>query len=96
MWIPRKSTGMLPTALQQMSLYKRLTDFHKYWNWGTHALDQNKSPVFDGSSTSLGGDGEFRAHNGSLAGQKKIFIPSGKGGGCVKSGPFKEYVPIYK
>jgi tyrosinase len=39
----------------------------------------------------MGGDGEFFAHNGSLAGARTIVIPSGKGGGCVKSGPFKKY-----
>lgn len=47
-----------------------------------------KSPVFDGSPTSLGGDGKFFYHNGSLAGVLQIPIPSGKGGGCIKEGPF--------
>ena len=44
----------------------------------------------DGSDTSMGGDGAFVFHNGSLAGARTISIPSGKGGGCITSGPFKE------
>ncbi|KAH6718536.1 hypothetical protein BKA61DRAFT_642019 [Leptodontidium sp. MPI-SDFR-AT-0119] len=60
-----------------------------YWNWGTWAHDSAKSPVFDGSDTSLGSDGSFVAHNGSVAGRGAIWVPSGKGGGCMKSGPFK-------
>lgn len=38
----------------------------------------------------MGGDGAFFAHNGSLAGARTISIPSGKGGGCIESGPFKK------
>lgn len=48
-----------------------------------------KSPVFDGSATSLGGDGEYFEHNGTFAGILKIPLPSGNGGGCMKDGPFK-------
>ncbi|KAI4616681.1 hypothetical protein J4E80_005956 [Alternaria sp. BMP 0032] len=66
--------------------------YQPYWNWFAHTDNIYKSPVFDGSDTSLGGDGEFFAHNGSLAGARTISIPSGKGGGCVKSGPFKNTV----
>ncbi|EMD95855.1 hypothetical protein COCC4DRAFT_124481 [Bipolaris maydis ATCC 48331] len=63
--------------------------YQPYWDWFAHADNIYESPVFDGSDTSLGGDGEFFAHNGSLAGGRLIPIPSGQGGGCVKSGPFK-------
>ena len=52
-----------------------------YWNWFKYQNDLSKSPVFDGSDTSLGGDGEFFAHNGSIAGNGKVWLPSGKGGG---------------
>jgi len=62
----------------------------QYWNWGTHADDQTKSPIFDGSETSMSGDGEFVKHNGSVSGGGNIFVPSGAGGGCIKSGPFKK------
>ncbi|KAK4154903.1 hypothetical protein C8A00DRAFT_42372 [Chaetomidium leptoderma] len=59
-----------------------------YWNWFKHQTDLTKSPVFDGIDTSLGGDGEFSAHNGSVVGSGRIWLPSGNGGGCVRSGPF--------
>jgi tyrosinase len=60
-----------------------------YWNWFTYQNDLTKSPIFDGSETSMGGDGEFVQHNGSVGGGGSIFLPSGNGGGCIKSGPFK-------
>lgn len=63
--------------------------YQPYWNWFAHTDNIYESPVFDGSDTSLGGDGAFFAHNGSLAGASLIPIPSGKGGGCIESGPFK-------
>jgi tyrosinase len=59
-----------------------------YWNWFKYQDDLAASPLFDGSDTSLGGDGELFAHNGSLVAAGKVWLPSGKGGGCVKSGPF--------
>lgn len=62
-----------------------------YWNWFRFQDDLNKSPVFDGSDTSLGGDGEYFPHNGSLVGAGRIWLPSGAGGGCVKSGPFVNF-----
>ncbi|KAI1878068.1 hypothetical protein JX265_002436 [Neoarthrinium moseri] len=74
------------TALRDECGYKGYTP---YWNWFKYRDDVTKSPVFDGSETSLGGDGEFFWHNGTLAGILKIPLPSGKGGGCMKSGPFK-------
>lgn len=39
----------------------------------------------------MGGDGEYFAHNGSVVGAGRIWLPSGAGGGCVKSGPFKDF-----
>ncbi|KAK2038065.1 Di-copper centre-containing protein [Colletotrichum somersetense] len=59
-----------------------------YWNWMKNQDDLTKSPVFDGSETSLSGNGAYVQHNGSLGGAGAIFLPSGKGGGCVTSGPF--------
>jgi hypothetical protein len=53
---------------------------------------QCKSLVFDGSATSMSGNGAFLQHNGSFAGAGQIFLPSEQGGGCVTSGPFKEFV----
>jgi tyrosinase len=43
--------------------------------------------VFDGSDTSIGSNGQFLQHNGSI-GTGNIFIPSGSGGGCIAEGPF--------
>ncbi|CVK92024.1 related to monophenol monooxygenase (tyrosinase) [Fusarium proliferatum] len=58
-----------------------------YWNW-FETGDFATNPLFDGSETSMSGDGEFFKHNGSVSGQGTIFLPSGNGGGCVKNGPF--------
>lgn len=63
--------------------------YQPYWNWFTHQSNLKNHPVFDGSATSMGGDGEFVAHNGSVGGAGAIHLPSGEGGGCIKSGPFK-------
>ncbi|KAK8102044.1 hypothetical protein PG984_015190 [Apiospora sp. TS-2023a] len=73
------------TALREECGY---TGYMPYWNWFAHRDDVAKSPVFDGSPTSLGGDGEFFYHNGSLGGALAIPLPSGNGGGCIKEGPF--------
>ncbi|KAF1979134.1 Di-copper centre-containing protein [Bimuria novae-zelandiae CBS 107.79] len=64
------------------------TGYQPYWNWFARTDDIYKSPVFDGSDASMGGDGVFFSHNGSLAGARTIFIPSSAGGGCIESGPF--------
>ncbi|KAI8257254.1 Tyrosinase-like protein orsC [Colletotrichum sp. SAR11_239] len=60
-----------------------------YWNWFANTDDPRKSPVYDGSDTSLSGDGEYVPHNGSVsrAPNGNIEVPSGYGGGCVMSGP---------
>ncbi|KZL77858.1 FAD binding domain-containing protein [Colletotrichum tofieldiae] len=60
-----------------------------YWNWLKNQDDLTNSPVFDGSDLSLGGDGAYVKHNGSISGAGAISLPSGNGGGCVTSGPFK-------
>jgi tyrosinase len=67
----------------------------QYWNWGLSALTglQNHA-AFDGSDTSMSGDGEFIANKGDIfinAGDlPPIRLAAGTGGGCVKSGPFKD------
>ena len=66
-----------------------------YWNWGKYALDPLNSPLFDGSDDSLSGDGSYYPHPGiAVTGAPPPFdvIKPGKGGGCVKSGPFKNMV----
>lgn len=62
-----------------------------YWNWFKYQNNLKASPLFDGSDTSMGGDGEYFAHNGSIAGAGQVWMRSGEGGGCVKSGPFKDF-----
>jgi tyrosinase len=63
-------------------------------------LDVNNvkaSPVFDGSATSLSGDGAPVPHGPLVLGQPfnpnvAITLPSGQGGGCLTSGPFKDMI----
>ncbi|GJC86039.1 tyrosinase-like protein orsC [Colletotrichum liriopes] len=65
-----------------------------YWEWGLDIKNPAASPVFDGSETSLGSDGEFIPHDGLQLRQpfskNLITLKPGSGGGCVKSGPFKD------
>ncbi|RYP34487.1 hypothetical protein DL767_004263 [Monosporascus sp. MG133] len=55
-----------------------------YWEWGLDCGGVEQSPLFDGSPTSMGGNGE--RVNGSQG-----MFPGGTGGGCVKEGPFSNY-----
>jgi tyrosinase len=68
-----------------------------YWEWGLDVNSPRNSPVFDGSDTSLGGDGQAIAHAGLILTEPNdpnalIPLPPGTGGGCVKTGPFKDMV----
>ncbi|THD00201.1 hypothetical protein EYZ11_000392 [Aspergillus tanneri] len=63
-----------------------------YWHWGadTHSLEE--SPIFDGSDTSMSGNGvpipnqlHIQLHLGDYP---SIDLPPGTGGGCVTSGPY--------
>nr|XP_036574338.1 FAD binding domain containing protein [Colletotrichum truncatum]KAF6780753.1 FAD binding domain containing protein [Colletotrichum truncatum] len=72
------------TALRNECGY---TGYLPYWNWFSHQENLRKSPVFDGSDTSMGSDGAFVQHNGSI-GSAGLHIPSGLGGGCIATGPF--------
>ncbi|KAF4452131.1 hypothetical protein F53441_4968 [Fusarium austroafricanum] len=80
----RYYTWAYEKALQDECGYKGT---QPYWNW-FNTGDFAKSSVFDGSETSMSGDGEYFKHNGSVSGRNSIWIPSGKGGGCIKTGPF--------
>ncbi|KAH6658162.1 hypothetical protein BKA67DRAFT_689345 [Truncatella angustata] len=64
-----------------------------YWEWGFDCEDPNSSPVFDGSATSLGSNGEkiLNRTAGSIPALDIPGIPLGSGGGCVYSGPFVNY-----
>ncbi|CAL3967961.1 hypothetical protein PZA11_006984 [Diplocarpon coronariae] len=64
--------------------------YQPYWNWGKTAFDPVKSPVFDGSPFSMGGNGEYEPHNCTNALPSGLnCLPAGAGGGCVMEGPFK-------
>lgn len=58
-----------------------------YWNWPWWADDLPGSQLFDGSATSLGGDGYWNASMPPVKNGNYTF-PRGNGGGCIKSGPF--------
>ncbi|KAJ5644069.1 domain di-copper centre [Penicillium longicatenatum] len=60
-----------------------------YWNWPLWANDLANSPLFDGSETSLSGDGKYNPEEQSISGGA-VTIPRGSGGGCARSGPFKD------
>lgn len=65
-----------------------------YWDWTRHSDDPRKSPVFDGSETSMGGNGEAIPHGPTAISAFGInaTLPPGTGGGCVKDGPFTDLV----
>ncbi|KAI4669253.1 uncharacterized protein J4E92_001013 [Alternaria infectoria] len=70
--------------------------YQPYYNWPRWADDPTKSPVLDGSDTSMGGNGDAGCSNQTFYGipsnlEIKIKIPKGTGGGCVTSGPFKDW-----
>ena len=64
----------------------------QYWDWPKYASAPQDSPIFDGSPTSLGGNGESIVHEGPVLvapdGLSTLQIPAGVGGGFVKTGPF--------
>ena len=61
-----------------------------YWDWTLNPDDPRNSPVFDGSATSMSGNGESIPHGGTFvtAFGLNLTLPPGTGGGCVKDGPF--------
>lgn len=82
----RVFTAYYETALREECGYEGA---QPYWNWGKSAFDPINSPIFDGSASSLGGNGKFAPHNCTDALQNgKNCIPAGQGGGCITSGPF--------
>ncbi|KAK0647982.1 hypothetical protein B0T16DRAFT_444199 [Cercophora newfieldiana] len=68
-----------------------------YWEWGLDVNNPAASPVFDGSATSLGGNGQYIPHQGMILTEPLdptalIPTPPGTGGGCVTTGPFANMV----
>ncbi|KAJ6033027.1 hypothetical protein N7444_010798 [Penicillium canescens] len=68
---------------------------YPYWDWGADADAMEKSPVFDGSDTSLSGNGASIPNQLDikvpLGNYTPTVLPPGTGGGCVTSGPFASY-----
>ncbi|KAK5655362.1 hypothetical protein OQA88_5929 [Cercophora sp. LCS_1] len=66
-----------------------------YWDWALTAQNgMDTSAIFDGSATSMSGNGAFIAKKpdvilGPELGFDPLYMPAGTGGGCVTSGPFK-------
>ncbi|KAK5122678.1 hypothetical protein LTR85_003941 [Meristemomyces frigidus] len=67
------------------------TGYQPYLNWGKYALDPLDAPVFDGSATSMSGNGVYRNESDvdvPYSALPEIVVPAGVGGGCVETGPF--------
>jgi tyrosinase len=68
--------------------------YQPYWDWAkTAESGMEKSPILDGSAHSMSGNGKRVANQGDVVlggnGLPDLYLPSGTGGGCVTSGPFK-------
>lgn len=64
---------------------------NQYWNWGRYADDPVNSPLFNGNSTSMSGNGakyDYEGYPLSLYTAPYNLIPPAEGGGCVTDGPF--------
>lgn len=82
----RKECGYNGTQpVSETVIQPRVTANNKkqYWDWGRWASSPETSPIFDGSDTSMSGQGEKVTH------QSNGMKPAGNGGGCIASGPFK-------
>ncbi|KAJ5540198.1 hypothetical protein N7513_008530 [Penicillium frequentans] len=70
------------------------TGDYPYWDWAADADNLEKSQLFDGSETSLSGNGAHIPNELPIAARipgpyPPLWLPPGTGGGCVTSGPFK-------
>lgn len=82
----RYYTWAYEQALRKECGYK---GYQPYWNWGRWARNPLDSPLFDGSPSSLSGNGDYAPHNCTNALPTNLnCIPPGTGGGCVTKGPF--------
>ncbi|KAJ5136324.1 hypothetical protein N7448_004878 [Penicillium atrosanguineum] len=66
-----------------------------YWDWSADVEGMERSAVFDGTDTSMSGNGVHIANEAdiqlALGTYPIVDLPTGTGGGCVTSGPFKNY-----
>lgn len=71
-----------------------------YWEWSKWANSPETSPLFNGDAYSMSGNGQYLPNKPPVVlvpafpglGTEPITIPRGFGGGCVTSGPFKDYI----
>lgn len=65
-------------------------------NYDRYVADPLNSLLFDGSPASMSGNGELAPYNGIPQPFPRPYdrIPADQGGGCVTTGPFKEYVSL--
>ncbi|KAJ9669504.1 hypothetical protein H2201_000371 [Coniosporium apollinis] len=78
-------------ALREECGYK---GYLPYYNYAKYASDPLQSPLFDGSDTSISGNGAYVNHTGldiPNALVPHVHIPPGPGGGCITSGPFANW-----
>ncbi|EKD12593.1 putative tyrosinase central domain protein [Drepanopeziza brunnea f. sp. 'multigermtubi' MB_m1] len=87
----RQYTWLYEKALREECGY---TGYQPYWDWSstsTHAAH----PLFDGSETSISGNGKAVAHSSYVLIPTPTVInstaTSGTGGGCLTSGPFANF-----
>jgi tyrosinase len=87
--------GYLPycTSLQSTAcIWVILTSLD---NWPMWADNPRASPLLDGSDTSISGDGEYVPGRNFTCVPRTdrcfVEVPAGTGGGCVSSGPFKNW-----
>jgi len=79
----RHYNWVLEQDLEKLCGYKGV---FPYWEWGLDCGNLDKSPLWDGSEYSLGGNGAaVKGSRPALGGAK-----AGTGGGCLKSGPFAD------
>ena len=71
-----------------------LLTVQQYMNYDRYTQDPIHSPLFNGNSSSMGGNGApDPGYKGvPQGGRTPNLIKSGGGGGCVTEGPFKESV----
>ncbi|KAI9051865.1 hypothetical protein LZ554_004122 [Drepanopeziza brunnea f. sp. 'monogermtubi'] len=87
----RQYTWLYEKALREECGY---TGYQPYWDWSstsTHAAH----PLFDGSETSISGNGKAVAHSSYVLIPTPTVInitaTSGTGGGCLTTGPFANF-----
>ncbi|PYH95714.1 tyrosinase central domain protein [Aspergillus ellipticus CBS 707.79] len=86
----RHFTWLFEKALQDECGY---TGSIPYWNWPLFTTNLSASPVFDGSNTSLSGDGylDHSNHKAVPACPRNVACRQGTGGGCIMAGPFQDW-----